>query len=89
MTKKYKTPKKELSYSEMTDTVYWHDGRGQKTNVSKQFMFVLGLMAKKFKKGFRFVMNDKEDPDNSFIVEVKTVEHEKTPDIEADEDGSM
>jgi hypothetical protein len=77
---KYKSPKKELSYSEMTDTVYWVDGKGQKTNVSKGFMFVLGLMAKKL-KGFKFNMTNNEDPDDSFSVEVRVVEHEETPDL--------
>ena len=81
MTKKmkYKTPKKSLSYSEMTDTVYWHDGRGAKTNVNDQFMFVLGLMAKTL-KGFKFNMTNKENPEDSFSVEVVKVPYEEAKD---------
>ncbi len=87
MKKKYKHPKKSLSYSEMTDTVYWVDGRGQKTNVNKQFMYVLGLMAKKFKKGFKFSMTNNEDPDDSFDVVVKTESPKPVDDIEVEDDN--
>lgn len=76
----FKLPKKELAYSEITDIVYWYDGRGQKTNISSQFEHILGLMTRRWSKGkkgkgFKFRMTNKENPDDSFAVEVTEVNH--------------
>lgn len=80
MTKKLKTPKKELAYSEITDIVYWVDGRGQKTNVSSQFEYILGLMTRRWSKGkkgkgFKIRMTNKKNPKDSYAVEVTEVDH--------------
>lgn len=45
--------KNSLSYSPMTDTVYWVDGKGEKTDVSDQFYYVLGAMVDNTDKGFK------------------------------------
>ncbi len=78
--------KNELSYSEMTDKVYWNNGRGERKDVSDQFQFVLGLMAKRW-KGFKFNMQNKENPEDGFSVEVKAVPYEEVKEEEKEKEN--
>lgn len=43
----------ELSYSPLTDNVYWVDGKGEKTEINDQFYAVLGAMLDESEKGFK------------------------------------
>ena len=50
--------KNTLAYSEMTDKVYWVDGRGKKHDVTDQYRFVMISQVKAYGGGWKEKITD-------------------------------